>query len=209
LVLVKELYQEESNTLSRISRYSVGVLALCALLAQPAIAETYSIDPVHSSVGFSIRHLVGRTSGSFADFSGSIAYDEAKPSAASFAGTVQIGSIDTGNEKRDGHLKSADFFDAEKFPIMGFSSTSVKSTKAGLQVTGDLTLHGVTKSIVIPVEVLGIGMNPMSKKPVAGFSAEFVIARSDFGVNSWVDQAGVVGDEVKITLLVEAGAAGE
>ena len=208
-MLVKELYQEESNTLSRISRYSVGVLALCALLAQPAIAETYSIDPVHSSVGFSIRHLVGRTSGSFADFSGSIAYDEAKPSAASFAGTVQIGSIDTGNEKRDGHLKSADFFDAEKFPIMGFASTSVKSTKAGLQVTGDLTLHGVTKSIVIPVEVLGIGMNPMSKKPVAGFSAEFVIARSDFGVNSWVDQAGVMGDEVKITLLVEAGAAGE
>lgn len=206
---MKELYQEESNTLSRISRYSVGVLALCALLAQPAIAETYSIDPVHSSVGFSIRHLVGRTSGSFADFSGSIAYDEAKLSAASFAGTVQIGSIDTGNEKRDGHLKSADFFDAENFPIMGFASTSVKSTKAGLQVTGDLTLHGVTKSIVIPVEVLGIGMNPMSKKPVAGFSAEFVIARSDFGVNSWVDQAGVVGDEVKITLLVEAGAAGE
>jgi polyisoprenoid-binding protein YceI len=179
LVQVKELYQEESNTLSRISRYSVGVLALCALLAQPASAETYSIDPVHSSVGFTIRHLVGRTSGSFADFSGSIAYDEAKPTAASFAGTVQIGSIDTGNEKRDGHLKSADFFDAEKFPTMGFASTSAKSTKAGLEVTGDLTLHGVTKSIVIPVEVLGIGMNPMSKKPVAGFSAEFVIARSE------------------------------
>ena len=206
---MKELNQEESNTLSRISRYSVGVLALCALLAQPASAETYGIDPVHSSVGFTIRHLVGRTSGSFADFSGSIAYDEAKPTAASFAGTVQIGSIDTGNEKRDGHLKSADFFDAEKFPTMGFASTSAKSTKAGLEVTGDLTLHGVTKSIVIPVEVLGVGMNPMSKKPVAGFSAEFVIARSDFGVNSWVDKAGVMGDEVKITLLIEAGAAGE
>ena len=195
--------------MSRISRYSVGVLALCALLAQPAIAETYSIDPVHSSAGFSIPHLVGRTSGRFDDFSGSITYDEAKPSAASFAGTVQIGSIDTGNEKRDGHLKSADFFDAEKFPTMGFASTSVKSTKAGLEVTGDLTLHGVTKSIVIPVEVLGLGMNPITKKPVAGFSAEFVIARSDFGVNSWVDQAGVLGDEVKITLLIEAGAAGE
>ena len=196
--------------MSRIIRYSLGLLALCALMADSVRAETYSIDPVHSSVGFSIRHLVGRTSGSFTGFSGTISYDEAAPASTSIAGTVNIGSIDTANEKRDGHLKSADFFDAGKYPTMGFVSTSVKSAKAGmLQVSGNLTLHGVTKMVEFPVEVLGVGMHPMTKKPVAGFSADFVIKRSDFGVNSWLDQAGVLGDEVKVSLLIEAGAAGE
>ena len=198
------------QTLFRIVRYSLGALVLGALTAGSALAETYTIDQVHSSVGFTIRHLVGRTSGSFADFSGTISYDEAAPAATSIAGTVNIGSLDTGNEKRDGHLKSPDFFDATKYPTMGFVSTSVKSAKAGmLQVSGDLTLHGVTKKMEFPVEVLGVGMNPMSNKPVAGFSADFVIKRSDFGVNNWVDQAGVLGDEVKVSLLIEAGGGGE
>ena len=195
--------------MSRIIKYSLGLLALCAT-TESALAETYSIDKVHSSVGFSIRHLVGRTSGSFGDFTGTITYDEAAPASTSIAGTVNIGSLDTASEKRDGHLKSPDFFDAAKYPTMGFVSTSVKSAKAGmLQVSGNLTLHGVTKVIEFPVEVLGVGMHPMTKKPVAGFSADFVIKRSDFGVDSWVDQAGVLGDEVKVSLLIEAGAAGE
>ena len=99
-----------------------------ALTAEETLAETYVIDASHSSVDFSIRHLVGRTKGRFGDFSGTIGYDAAKPDSSSFSGTIQVKSIDTGNERRDGHLQSDDFFGAETYPTITFESTEAAST---------------------------------------------------------------------------------
>ena len=193
--------------MSGLRRQGFGFVAAAVLLAAPIAAETYTVDPVHSSVGFSIRHLVSRSTGEFTDFSGTIQYDPAKPEASSFEGVIQVASLDTGNDKRDGHLKSADFFDAEKHPQITFKSTAVKAGSSGLMMTGQFTMHGRTKQIEFTVEVLGVGTNPMTKKPVAGFGADLTVKRSDYGVNNWVDAAGVLGDDVKVTLLIEANAA--
>ena len=190
-----------------LRRQGFGFVAAAVLLAAPIAAETYTVDPVHSSVGFSIRHLVSRSTGEFTDFSGTIQYDPAKPEASSFEGVIQVASLDTGNDKRDGHLKRADFFDAEKHPQITFKSTAVKAGSSGLMMTGQFTMHGRTEQIEFTVEVLGVGTNPMTKKPVAGFGADLTVKRSDYGVNNWVDAAGVLGDDVKVTLLIEANAA--
>ena len=174
-------------------------------LVPAAGAETYVVDLTHSSVDFSIRHLVSRTTGHFNEFSGTITYDPASPETSAFSGTIEAKSIDTGNERRDNHLRSADFFDVAKYPRIEFASTSVKKGKDDrLEVTGTFSLHGVTKSATFPVEVLGVGVHPMNGKAVAGFSAEFTVKRSEYGVDNWTDAAGVLGDEVKITVLIEA-----
>ena len=174
-------------------------------LAHAAGAETYVIDLSHSSVDFSIRHLVSRTTGHFNEFSGTIKYDPASPETSTFSGVIEANSIDTGNERRDNHLRSADFFEVAKYPRIEFASTSVKKGKEDrLDVTGTLSLHGVTKPVNFPVEVLGVGVHPMNGRAVAGFAAELTVKRSDYGVDSWVDAAGVLGDEVKITVLIEA-----
>lgn len=174
------------------------------LLTGNALAETYEIDGVHSSVTFSIRHLVSRTKGEFNDFSGAIQYDPEHPEKTQVSGIIQVASIDTRNEKRDGHLKSGDFFEAEKFPTITFKSTQAKKKGDKLMITGDFTLHGTTKQVVLPVEVLGLGVHPRNKAPVAGFASQLVLKRSDYGVNSWTDMAGVLGDEVKVELTIEA-----
>ena len=180
-----------------------GILSLF-LFAGPGFTETYHIDPSHSSVEFSVRHIFSQVSGKFKTFSGVIRYDPKSLENASVEATIKVASIDTDNEKRDNHLKSPDFFDAKKYPEITFKSESVKNQEGGLLLKGDLTMHGVTKSVLVLVEVLGVGTHPMSKIPVAGFSAGSTLKRSDFGVNSWTDPANIVGDEVKITLNLEA-----
>ena len=191
---------------SRSSTLSPRILPVLLLgLVQAAGAETYVIDLAHSSVGFSIRHLVSRTTGHFNEFSGTISYDPASPGTSAFSGVIEAESIDTGNERRDNHLRSADFFEVGKYPRIEFASTSVKKGKDDfLEVTGTLSLHGVTRTVNFPVEVLGVGVHPMKGKAVAGFAAEFAVKRSDYGVDNWIDAAGVLGDEVKITVLIEA-----
>ena len=178
-----------------------------ALSAEATLAETYVVDAAHSSVDFSIRHLVGRTKGRFGDFSGTISYDAAKPAASSFSGTIQVKSIDTGNERRDSHLKNADFFEAETYPTITFESTEVTSTGENtLSVKGKLTMHGTTKEVTLPVEILGTGTNPRSGKAQIGLETNFSILCSDYGVNSWERFSAVLGDEVKIQVLIEANA---
>ena len=184
-------------------RMSMGALALL-FLAGTGYSETFQIDPVHSSVGFSVRHIFSRVPGTFTNFSGSVVYDSDHPENSSVNAIIQAASVNTENGRRDNHLRSPDFFDVEKFPEITFTSTSVKMEEDRLMVTGDLTMHGVTKSVEMPVEVLGVGPHPVSKAPVAGFAADLEIKRSDFGVNSWTDPAGVVGDEVRIVLNIEA-----
>lgn len=186
-------------------RLATPVLAL--LLAGAVDAETYAVDATHSAVDFSIRHMVGRTKGRFAQFEGTIAFDPASPEATRISGTIQASSIDTGNEKRDQHLRSQDFFWVEEHPTITFTSTAVqKKTDTLLQVTGQLTMRGVTREVTLPVEILGTGLNPMSGKKQVGMATELTVKRSEFGVNHWSDTAGVLGDEVAVQVFVEANA---
>jgi polyisoprenoid-binding protein YceI len=180
---------------------------LLALLPAPAAAEPaiYKVDPDHSGVAFSIRHFVSNIPGRFRDFDGSIRYDKLSPGISSVELTARVASIDTGNNDRDEHLRSADFFDAQKFPTVTFTSSEVKAVDADtLEVTGDLTLHGVTKRITIPVEVLGTVKTPNGEK--AGFQALFTVNRKDFGItwNRVLDAGGtVLGEDVKIDVEIE------
>jgi polyisoprenoid-binding protein YceI len=177
-------------------------LALSAL-ASPA---GYKIDPSHSSVGFSIRHLVSQVEGRFGKFEGQIEMDrqDLKNSQVSFS--VDAASINTDNEKRDSHLRGKDFFEVDKFPTLQFKSKRVQPRGADkVEVFGTMTIHGVSKDMSIPVTILGVG--PGFQGEVAGFSSDFTINRKDFGIvwNSNLDKGGsVLGDDVQVRLRVEA-----
>jgi len=183
-------------------------LSLAQLLPALAAAETaiYKVDANHSSVGFTIRHFVSNVPGRFGDFSGVIKYDKQNPAASSVELTVQAASIDTDNEDRDNHLRSADFFDVQKYPTLTFTSTKVAARDADtLDVTGNLTLHGATREVTIPVEVLGTMKGPRGEK--AGFETSFTLNRKEYGI-VWnrVFDAGstLLGDEVRVNVSVEA-----
>ncbi len=188
----------------------VLVPALLLALALPALVsaapQTYKVDPDHSSVGFSIRHFLSTVPGRFKEFEGTIKYDKQNPAASSVSFTAQTASIETDNPDRNNHLKSPDFFDAQKFPTLTFTSSSVQAKDANtLSVTGNLTIHGVTKIVTIPVTVLGTMKTPKGDK--AGFGSEFTIDRKEYGVqwNRALDSGGMMlGDDVKITISVEA-----
>ena len=181
---------------ARLFRIAAPALVL-ALIASASEAETYIVDVSHSVVDFSIRHLVGRTKGRFTEFTGAVVYDAAKPKATKITGTVQVSSIDTDNDRRDGHLQSADFCDVANHPTITFESTKVTRTADGtLDVVGNLSMHGITKQVQMPVEVLGTGPNPMNGKAQAGFAGTHMIKCSDFGVNSWEKFEAILGDEV-------------
>ncbi|CRK50648.1 conserved hypothetical protein [Rhodococcus sp. RD6.2] len=169
-------------------------------------AGTWAIDTTHSTVGFSVRHLmVSKVRGTFNDFSGAITV--AEDGTPSVSAEIQVASIDTKNEQRDGHIKSADFFDAEQFPTATFVSTDVRSKGDDYVLTGDFTLHGVTKQVELTLEYNGV--NPgMGNGPVAGFEASTVLNRKDFGISIEMPLEGggaVVGDKITITLEIEAG----
>ena len=178
----------------------LGALAL----ALSVRAETYKIDPVHSTIGFSVRHLVSKFSSRFTSVSGTVSYDAAAPQASSVEATVEIKSINTNNEKRDGHLLSADFFDGAKFPVATFKSTAWKKTGDDtFDVTGDLTIKGVTKPVVFKVTLTGTGPG-MGGATVSGWEATTKINKSDFGVNGPAMLAKALGDEVTLDISIEA-----
>jgi polyisoprenoid-binding protein YceI len=185
-------------------------LALAGLTASPALAatETWVVDKNHSEVSFQIRHMMAKVRGSFNDFSGSIVADPAKPEAAQVEFTVKAASIDTNNENRDKHLRSADFFDVEKYPEITFKSARiVPNGKDKYEVTGSLTLHGVTKEVTLPVSFLGFMKDPGGNDK-AGFEATATLNRKDFGIvwNKNLDAGGfLLGDEVWVTINLEAG----
>jgi polyisoprenoid-binding protein YceI len=181
-----------------------ATLALAGGIAHTT-ANTYKIDTSHSSVGFKIRHLVGRVPGVFGDFAGTIEMDPANLSAASAKVTIQAASIDTRNEDRDNHLRNEDFFDVAKFPTITYESTKVVGSGEKFQVEGNLTMHGVTKPVTLDVELLGVGPDPWGNTRI-GFEATATINRKEFGI-SWnraLDAGGVIlGDEVEISLAIE------
>lgn len=186
----------------------------CALLVGTAVlassfvsADDYSIDKSHSSIGFSAKHLmVSKTTGHFSDYDGSITFDPNNLEASKINITVQSASIDTNMEKRDAHLKNADFLDVEKFPEITFVSKSITKTDDAYQLTGDLTIKGVTKEISVPAEISGPINSPMGGS-VIGIESNFKINRQDYGVtwNKAMDNGGlVVSDEVNVGVSIEA-----
>jgi len=177
------------------------------LIAHSALAaDTYVIDPAHSSVGFQIRHLFSNVTGKFDEFAGTLQFDEANPEKSSVEVTIKTASVDTSVKMRDDDLRSANFFDAEKYPEISFKSKSVKSSdKNTAEVTGDLTMHGVTKEVVLKVELIGKGSG-MKGAIVTGWDATTALKRSEFGLawNKAIEGTQVVGDDVKIELHIEA-----
>jgi polyisoprenoid-binding protein YceI len=186
-------------------RVLIPILAL-TLATSAGAAETYSIDPVHSAVLFKLKHAgTANFWGRFNDFSGTIVLDEANHANSSVQMVVQSESIDTFNDKRNEHLRSPDFFNAQAYPDMKFESTAVKALDADtLQVAGNFTMLGTTRPITVTVEKTGASTNKDGKKLV-GYEAKFSIKRSDFGMAYGID-TGSLGDDVEVTVSVEAGA---
>ncbi len=180
-----------------------------AVAAAPGIAkaDTYLPDKSHSDVMFNVTHMmISNVKGKFTEYSGEINYDPDKPEKASAKGVIQVASVDTGIEKRDNHLRSDDFFNAEKFPEIKFETTKVKKTKDGLEITANLTMRDVTKKVTFPAIIRGPIVDPWGKKRI-GMSASFDVNRQEFGLkwNKTMDAGGlVVSDNVTIILEIEA-----
>lgn len=195
-------------------RLALAILTLAALQSV-AFADpvTFNVDKSHSEVGFDVRHFFSKVHGRFNSFTGKIVFDEKTPANISVEASAEANSIWTDNERRDGHLKGADFFDVEKFPTVSFRSTKVVAAgKNKYKITGDFTMRGVTKPVTFDAEFLGagaVGVGGQSWGTKAGFTATTVINRKDFGVswNKALDNGGaMLSDEVTINLNIEADA---
>jgi polyisoprenoid-binding protein YceI len=183
------------------------VCVIGLLAAAPSRGATWEVDPAHSSVAFAVRHMmISTVRGQFRTFTAAAVGDPATPQEAKIEATIDVSSIDTGNEKRDTHLKSADFFDVAQFGKMTFKSKKIEPAGSGkYKVTGDLTLHGVTKEVVLEVE--GPSKPVTMGNTKAGAHATAKINRKDFGLtwNKAMDGGGVVvGEDVDVTIDVEA-----
>ncbi|WP_421866356.1 YceI family protein [Parvibaculum sp.] len=188
----------------KMTRLAAAAAAL-AFLATPVLAaDTYQIDTSHTYLGFEINHLgFSTTYGRFSDVSGTIELDEENPEASSVDVKIVPASVYTGHEERDEHLRGEDFFNVEEFPDMSFKSTSIERTgeETG-KITGDLTMHGVTKPVTLDTTFTKKGDYPMQEGMKAvGFNATTSLKRSDFGIDKYVP---MVGDEVTITISLEA-----
>ena len=177
-------------------------LAAVLTVGTARAAENYKVDPVHSSVNFGIRHAnIGNVYGRFDDFSGAVTMDDADAAKDSISFEIQAASVNTRVAKRDEHLRSPDFLNAKQYPKIIFKSTSVKKGENNtLEVTGDLTLHGVTRAITIPVQILGTGQFPPGTQRV-GLEANFSVKRAEFDIKG---MPGAVGDDVRLIVAVEA-----
>lgn len=184
----------------------VFTLGLSIVGIAAAATETFVFDKAHTRVGFQIRHFLTKVEGRFRDYDGRIAIDRQNPASSRVDVTIQANSIDTGNERRDADLKSANFFDVEKYPTISFKSSKMTPNGKDLyEVTGDLTMHGVTKTLIVPVRHTGF-LN-LGKQEKAGFEVTFPLNRKDYGItwNRVMEGGGaMLGDDVQITLYVEA-----
>ena len=183
-----------------------SMLAMLIFVAQLAFAATYQVDPVHSQVEFSVNHLVVfKVSGSFNDYQGVIEADWGSKVLTSVQADINVASIDTREVKRDSHLLSADFFDAENHPLMTFTSKRVEGSGDNITVVGDLTIRGTTKEVALKGSFRGENTDPWGNVR-AGFSASTVINRHDYGLswNKALETGGfVVGDNVTINLEIQ------
>lgn len=188
-------------------RKSSIVLVLIAVLTVSSYAQHWELDKAHSNIGFSVKHLViSKIKGKFDDYSGHVMFDGKNPENGSVEITIQMTSVNTDNQKRDNHLKSSDFFEADKYPTMTFKSKKI--TKTGdnkYEIAGDLTIKDVTKEVTLDTEFNGALTGPMGKTR-AGFAAYTKINRQDFHVaweNKLQDGSLIVGNDVEINLDIE------
>ena len=186
---------------------AVVILVVCLLAGSKTAvaAEVYKIDPSHTSVVFSVSHTgMSFTYGFFRQASGGYILDKAKPANCRFRMVIQADGLDTNHAERDKHLRSPDFFNTQQFPAITFESTGcalAETPDKGIvyHVTGNLTIHGVTRPLTLPVRMLGEGKGPMGDQR-SGFLCQVELKRSDFGMNKWLD---VVGDAVGVTVSFE------
>lgn len=183
-------------------------LAVPLFAQTPAAPEVWVIDKPHSSASFRIRHLMSNVTGYFRDFDAVLQIDRAQPARSSIEFTIQSASIDTRDSDRDEHLRSPDFFEVTKYPNITFKSTSVVPKSQNLfEVTGDLTMHGVTKRVTLPVTFLGFQRDPRGNEK-AGFEIATTLDRKDYNItwNRLLDEGGLLlGDEVRIAIELQMG----
>ncbi len=190
-----------------MTRSTLTAVAIAASVSAPAYADTYQVDKQHTEAAFQVRHLFTKVRGVFRDVDGTIRFDKANPANSSVVFRVKVASIDTGVDQRDNHLRSQDFFWAEKYPEISFTSSKVvaKGDNA-FDVTGDLTIRGVTRQVTLPVTYLGEQKDPWGNVK-AGFETAISLNRTDYGLtwNQALEAGGVlVGDQVSITIDLEA-----
>jgi polyisoprenoid-binding protein YceI len=188
-----------------MNRKLFTAVVLTALAALPLRADSFAVDPAHSEVTFQIRHLVSQVRGRFNDFAGNIQMDPKNLANSSVEFQIKATSIDTNAPDRDKHLRSADFFDVEKFPEITFKSKSIKPAgKDTYDVTGTLTMHGVSKEVTLPVSYLG--QASMRGTARAGFATTTTLDRKDYGIvwNRALDNGGaILGDDVEVEINLE------
>jgi polyisoprenoid-binding protein YceI len=178
---------------------SAGIISVAS-----AAVETYTIDPVHSSVSFAVRHFLTKVPGRFTQFSGVIVVDRDNLENSTVSAVIDVGSVSTANEKRDAHLRTPDFFDAAQFATITFRSTSWKKTgDTTFDVAGDLSIHGVTKPVVLKVDLLGFGPGMMGAQ-LSGWDASVTLDRQDFGVKGPAMLGTALGNEVGVSINIEA-----
>ncbi|MFL9710101.1 YceI family protein [Methylobacillus sp. Pita1] len=188
-------------------KHSIAKLGLVAGLFAAsslafAAAETYEIDNKHSFANFAIRHVVSKTSGTFSDITGKLVIDKDNLAKSSVDAKINVLSVNTSNEKRDEHIKKEEYLNAGKFGEIHFVSTKIEPTSASQgNVTGKLTINGVTKDVTFPFAVLGFGKDPWGGLRT-GIEAKTIIRASDYGY-SWGKPGSPVGDDVEVTLLIE------
>ena len=190
------------NTRTLCAAAALGSLSLILGGSSPVrAAEPYKVDPVHSMVVFRVKHFgVGYIHGRFNEAAGDFTWDDANPAGISFDVRVKAESIDTNNPKREQHLKGPDFFNAREYPDIAFKSTQVRQLDANnYEVTGNLTLHGVTRPLAVKLEHVGAGKDPFGMVR-NGFETTFVIHRSEFGMKAMPEG---VGDDIRVTVAIE------
>lgn len=185
-------------------RLKKAVLSFFALTLTGGLfaADAYTVDPAHTTVGFSVRHMgISNVKGTFPNVSGTLMLDEKKIEKSSVDITIEAASVNTNNDKRDAHLQGPDFFDAAKFPTVTFKSKTVEKTDTGYRVSGDLTMKGVTKAVSIPFTLVGPKEHPMMPVSLVGVEGALTVNRRDYHID--YGMAAMVGDEVTIDLQVE------
>jgi len=182
----------------------IALASALALAAPAAFAATYTLDPGHTQVVFSWNHFgYSNPTAQFGKIDGTLEFDAANPTKSSVKVTIPLASVNSNVDKLNEHLGSPDFFDAAKFPDAVFKSTKVEkgASESELKVTGDLTLHGVTKPVVLDVTINKVGEHPMRKAPAAGFDATTTLKRTEFGIGKY---APMVSDDIRIHITSEA-----
>ena len=181
---------------------TLSLIALSGTLFASEKVETYKIDPAHSSVKFSIRHFVAKTTGKFNQFEGIITIDQNDFSNNKISAEIMVNSVDTANQKRDSHLQEDEYFNATKYPLITFESTKWETTDEEnvFKVTGDLTMLGKTKAVVLNVDLLGFG-DGMNGAYLSGWEATTQLDRTEWGISGGQP---AVGAEVDVTINIEA-----